>query len=163
MNDSAFNKLQEASWRRNLTDAEAAELRAWLAAHPEAQADFEADARLTAVLTRLPNAPVPSNFTARVLQAVERETAIARPSPSAWTNFWHSWLPKAAIAGFLMTAGLVTYHERALARQRELARSVEAVSQVASLPSPDILQDFEAIRSLNPTPPPDEEVLALMQ
>ncbi len=74
-NDPTYNRLRELSWRRKLTGAEEAELRAWLAAHPDAQADWEAEAGLNAALGRLPDAPVPSNFTARVLQAVEREAA----------------------------------------------------------------------------------------
>jgi hypothetical protein len=31
------------------------------------------------------------------------------------------------------------------------------------LPSPEILQDFDTIRVLNPTPPPDEQLLALLK
>src|SRR5438105_15808113 len=105
MNDSAYHKLREARWRRKLTDAESAELRAWVASHPEAQAEFEAEARLTDALVRLPDVPVPSNFTALVLQAVERDAAVmeSRGARSAWTVFWHSWLPKAAVAAVVMT------------------------------------------------------------
>ena len=72
-NDAFLSLLRESSWRRKLTEAEQAELRAYLAAHPDARADWEMESALNAALTRLPDAPVPSNFTARVLQAVERE------------------------------------------------------------------------------------------
>ncbi len=67
MNDPLFNKLREASWRRPLTASEEAELRAWLAAHPEARAEWESDTALNDLLSRVPNAPVPTNFTTRVL------------------------------------------------------------------------------------------------
>ena len=40
--DPIYDQLRELSWRRKLTGAEEARLRAWLAAHPEAQADWEA-------------------------------------------------------------------------------------------------------------------------
>src|SRR5437667_12737472 len=75
MNDPVHNHLRELSWRRRLTSSEEAELRAWLAAHPEAQAQWEAEAGLNDALGLLPDAPLGSNFTARVLQAVQLEAA----------------------------------------------------------------------------------------
>ena len=69
--DPVYQRLRELGWRRPLTAAEQVELRIWLAAHPEAQAEAEAEAALNQALTRLPAAPVPSNFTARVWQAIE--------------------------------------------------------------------------------------------
>ena len=100
-NDPIYNHLRELSWRRKLTGAEEAELRAWLAAHPEAQADWEAEAGLNAALGRLPDVPVPSNFTARVLQAAEREAAAELRRPGWKWRVWPRlrWLPKVAFAG----------------------------------------------------------------
>src|ERR1035441_868191 len=86
--DPNYNRLLELSWRRKLTDAEEAQLRALLESRPEAQADWDAEATLNAVLGRLPDAPVPSNFTARVLQTVEREAAAElRQGERKW-QFW---------------------------------------------------------------------------
>ena len=62
--------------------------RAHLAAHPEAQADWEAEAGLNDALGRLPDVAVSSNFTARVLQAVEREIApLVLTGPPSVTGF----------------------------------------------------------------------------
>ena len=58
MNDSVYDHLRELSWRRKLTTSEELQLRAWLAAHPEAQADWEDEARLNEMLGLLPDAPV---------------------------------------------------------------------------------------------------------
>jgi anti-sigma factor RsiW len=163
MNGPRYNRLLEQSWRRKLTAAEEAELRAWLAAHPEAQSDWEAEAGLNEALGRLADAPMPTNFTARVLQAVELEGA-TEPRGRAWA--WQSWrffLPKAAAAAVVLGAGLLAYHQHEVTKRMELAQCVAAVSEVAALPSPDALQDFEAIRRLNPTAPADEELLTLMQ
>ncbi|MCX6895644.1 MAG: hypothetical protein NTZ16_09145 [Verrucomicrobia bacterium] len=91
--------------------------------------DHQLDARLDALLRALPDKPVASNFTARVLQQVGRETA-ARPARGSFTWLRLHWLPRLA---------------------------------VASLPSPDMLKDFEAIRRLSQTPPADRELLALLQ
>ena len=111
-NDPIYNRLRELSWRRKLTAAEAAELQAWLAAHPEARADWEAEAGLNEALGRLPDAPVPSNFTARVLQAVEREAAAELRRRRTWQVWlrWR-WLPKAAVAAVVLGAGLVSYQQ----------------------------------------------------
>ena len=164
-NDPIYNQLREQGWRRKLTDAEEAELRAWLAAHPEAQADWDAEAGLNPALGRLPDVPVPSNFTARVLQAVEREAAAElRRGERKW-QFWRRlrWLPRVAFAALVLGAGLVSYRQFQAARFAEYAHSVAAVSDVSSLPSPEILKDFDAIRASNPTPLPDEQLLAVLQ
>ena len=162
-NDPIYNRLRELRWRRKLTDAEEAELRSWLEAHPEARADWEAETELEAALGRLPDAPVPGNFTARVLQAVERELAAGPRRSGWWSRLRLQWLPRAALASSVLAAGLVSYHLVQNAERKKLAESVAAVADVSSLPSPDILQDFDAIRRSNPTATPDEQLLALLK
>jgi hypothetical protein len=160
-----YNHLREQSWRRRLTSAEETELRAWLAAHPEARADWEAEAGLNAALGGLPDVPVASNFTARVLQAAQ-QAAVAEPhrAEGTWRGWLRlRWLPKAALAAALVGAGLLSYHQVQATHRKKLAESVAAVSAVASLPGPDILKDFDSIRALNPTPAPDEQLLAVLQ
>ncbi|HOX58348.1 MAG TPA: hypothetical protein P5205_14920 [Candidatus Paceibacterota bacterium] len=162
-NEPIYNRLRELSWRRKLTAAEEAELRAWLAAHPEARADWEAEAGLEAALRRLPDATVPSNFTARVLQEVERESKAVPRRPERWTWPWLHWLPKAALAASVVAAGLISYLMVQSAERRRLAESVVAVADVSSLPSPEILLDFDAIRASAPAPAPDEQLLEVLQ
>ena len=156
-----FERWRERSWRRKLTSAERAELRAWLAAHPEAQAEWETEMALNDVLDQLPDAPVASNFTARAVAAVEREKAGASRSRPAWT--WGRWLPKMAVAAVVLSAGLFTYHESVAARRAKMAHSVEVVSKVSLLPSPAILEDFVAIQRLTPAPAADEALLSLLE
>jgi hypothetical protein len=164
-NDPIYDQLRELSWRRKLTGAEEAQLRAWLAAHPEAQADWEAEAGLNAALGQLPDAPVPSNFTARVLQEVGGEAAAElRQGERKW-QFWRRlrWLPRVALTATVVCAGLVSCLLIQDAQRKTLVESVAAVSAVSSLPSPEILQDFDAIRASNPTSTPDEQLLAVLQ
>ena len=59
--------------------------------------------------------------------------------------------------------GLLSWREAIVQKQLRLASSVAAVSKVAALPGPEILQDFDAIQHLNQSPPPDTEWLALLQ
>ncbi len=165
-NDPLYTHLRQLSWRRHLTAAEQAELRAWLAAHPEAQADWEAEARLNEALGRLPDAPLPSNFTARVLETVHREAAApGRGLALKWPGWqrWQRWLPKAAVAAVVLGAGLVSYNYMVHARYAEFAGSVVAVADVSSLPGPDILKDFDAIQALDHPPAADEELLRLLE
>ena len=164
-NDPIYDHLRELSWRRKLTGAEEAQLRAWLAARPEAQADWDTEARLSAALGRLPDVPVPSNFTARVLQAAEQEAAVERRRGEQRWPFWRRlrWLPKVAFAAIVLATGVVSYRQFQAARFAEYAHSVTAVSDVSSLPSPEILTDFDAIRVSNPTSLPDEQLLAVLE
>jgi hypothetical protein len=120
------------------------------------------DARLDALLRALPDKPVASNFTARVLQQVERENA-ARPAGGSFAWFRLHWLPRLAVASLALASCVLTYQVRTEAHRTQFARSVAAITQVSSLPSPDTLKDFEAIRRLSQTPPADRELLALLQ
>lgn len=160
MSESEYNPLRDKSWRRKRTPAEAGELEAWLAKHPEAQADWEVDVRLTEVIHRLPDAPVPSNFTARVLQAVERESAAAsRRSGPFWKRSLRSLLPKVAVAAVVLGAGLLTYREHMVAEHHR-----PALAQNVKIPSPQDLQDFETIQKMgSANPGPDRELIALLK
>ncbi len=163
MTDDRINQeLREANWQRTLSEPEQAELQAWLEAHPEAQADWEAELGLSEALDRLPQVPVASNFTARVLQAVAREDAKQLHRQPLW-RLWHRWLPRVALTAVFLVAGLLSYtHAERVHRRDEIVRSVAAVSEVASIPSPEILKHFEAVRVLDQTAP-DEELLRLLQ
>ena len=136
-----------------------------MAAHPEARENWEAEAGLNEALGRLPDAPVASNFTARVLQAVERETASERRRRQRKWRFaeWLRWLPRAAVAMVILGVGLISFQRVRSPHYRSLVQSVAAVSRVSSLPSPEILEDFDAIRVSNPTPAADEELLAVLK
>jgi hypothetical protein len=159
-----MNNLKlENRWRRPLSPVEEAEMRASFPAGSPELADWELDLALTRTLSDLPDAPVSSNFTARVLGELDRNTAAERVELSArWP--WRRLLPRTAVAlsGVLSLAAilsLLSHHQQAQARQ--LAQSLATVSNVSSLPGPDVLQDFEAIRRLNASPAPDEQLLAL--
>ena len=164
MNESDYNRLKEKSWHRTLTAAEEAELRAWLAEHPEAAADWETEIRMSEALKQLPDVLVPSNFTARVLQAVERETAPAR-RPRMPARLWvlRSLVPRAAVAAAVLSAGLIGYQHYEARQRAKMVQDVKVVAGVPSLPSPEILQDFDTIRQMGATPGPDPELIALLK
>jgi anti-sigma factor RsiW len=161
-NDGLIYRLRELSWRRKLTETEQAELHARLGADPAARADWEVESALNAALNRLPEAPVPSNFTARVMQAVEREEA--RPRAWSWNWNWHVLVPRVAIATAVVVLGGLTLHQHAVRTQRiALVKSVALVAESQPLPSPEALENFDAIRRMSRPQHADDELLALMQ
>jgi len=164
--DSAYHRLIELSWKRKLTAAENAELRGWLAAHPEAQGQWEAEMALNDALSRLPEAFVPSNFTARVLQESARAAAAESRERGLVRRGWllpARWLPRIGLAAVVLGSGLIAYHQAQVSRRNELVKSLAAVSDVSSLPGPKILEDFDAIRAMSPAPAADEQLLVLLQ
>jgi negative regulator of sigma E activity len=157
-----LSQLRESGWRRKLTEAEQAELRAHLAAHPDARADWEMESALNGALNQLPDASVPSNFTARVLQAVEREAA--RPRAGSWRWNWHSLVPRVAFAAAVITFTGLVFQHHAINRQRTvLAKNVALVTRGQPMPSPEALENFDAIRRMSQPQHADDELLTLMQ
>jgi hypothetical protein len=161
MKDDAFlSKLRESSWRRKLTDAEKAGLRAYFAAHPEARAGWEMESALNAAIIRLPDAPVPSNFTARVLQAVELETSRS----SGWTWNWHVLVPRLATAAAVVVfTGLAIHHHEIYSERVALVKSFALATGGQPVPSPEALENFDAIRRMSQPQHADDELLNLMQ
>lgn len=158
--DPIIDSLREIAWRRPLNAEEAGRLRQWLRDHPEQAADWDAELALSAGLERLPEAPVSSNFTSRVMAEIGRASdkpAIAR---APW---WSRLVPRLAFAAVLLAGGLVAYRQVDQSRTREYSESFEVISGIGSVPSPQILQDFDAIRALNTSAVADEELLALLQ
>ncbi len=164
MNEFDYKTLLEKRWRQRLTPAEEASVRAWLAQHPESKAHWELESQLSEALEKLPDAPVSSNFTARVLQAVQREEEAPKRSANARPWFIRILLPRAAVA--MVVLGMaVLYHEHstATAKRAELVQGVKVVAGGPSLPGPEIFQDFDSIPQMPPAAGPDQELIALMK
>ena len=144
----------EALWRRKLSEAERSALRA----RPE----LELEARLTAALAKIPDAPVPSNFTARVLAAVDLEEAQAA-RPRGWALHWRLLWPRvAAVAAVLIFAGVGLQQHESHSRRAALARSVALVA-AQPVPSVDALENLDAIQRMSRPARADGELLAALQ
>jgi hypothetical protein len=165
MSNERFQSLRETGWRRPLTEVERAELASLLAEQPEARADWRTESTLNAALRRLPDAPMPSNFTARVMQEIEREEAASqRARKSAGLGFdLRRWLPRFAVGAVAMMAVLVSVQSYTAANRTKMGKSVAALSEVTPSPAPELLADFDSIRKLNPTQGADTELLNLLQ
>jgi len=166
-NDPVFQRFREISWQRALTAAEQAELNAWLEANPEFRAEWEAEWSLSSSLAHLPNPAVPSNFTARVMQNIERE-ALAENRSRTSNGWWQHlarktrWVMGTSSAALLVVAGLVIHsHQVQKQREQALARNFVIFSKL-SAPT-DVLENFDTIRALSAAPPPDDQLLALLE
>ena len=158
-NESLPDPLRELAWRRKLTDAEKAGLRA----NPETQADLELESRLSQALARVPDAPVPSNFTARVLQALEREEARDARS-RGWSWYRRVLVPRAAVAVAVVGLAGLAYQHHQFDKRAQLARDVALLAKAQPLPSVEALKNFDAIQRMSQTAvQPDDKLLALLQ
>jgi anti-sigma factor RsiW len=169
MKDPVENQFRELGWRQRLTDAERAALQKHLAAHPEARADWEAESQLNELLGQLPEAPaVASNFTARVMQAVEREATARTRARTGFGLGWVTlrvWLARAAVACVIAGGSFVTIQQHQLAARRVTAQNVAKLAEAYSAAGPASTEDFAAICRLTSDAPakPDTDLLTAMQ
>ena len=152
-NDPA--KSREALWRRPLTEAK----RLGLAAHPE----LELEACLTEALSRLPEPEVPSNFTSRVMLAVDQSEAQDLRS-GLWTLNWRALLPRIAVAAAIMVFLGISFQRYAVHSQRAaLVKTIAQLTVVEPLPNVEALENLEAIQRLTQSSHADGELLATLQ
>jgi hypothetical protein len=146
---------RESLWRRPLTDAERAAL--------GTQPDLELEARLTESLAKMPDVPVASNFTARVMSAIElEETRRTRSWLLSWT--WRGFMPRAiATATIMVFAGFGWQRYELNAQRSLLAKNVAQVAAAQPVPSVDALNNFDAIQRMSQPVDADKDLLALMQ
>ncbi len=154
MNPDPIADLRDLLWRRELTLDERRRVAVYLAQHPEAVPDWQADFALARAARRLSPVPVSSNFTARVLAEVQREAAAHRPVQLPWWQPWLGarWVPAVGAAMVSATVVLATWQIEAAKRQADYAHQVSALRALAVLP-PAVLEDFEAIRRYGESAP----------
>lgn len=150
---------REWIWRRPLTAAE----RAAAGAEPDLELEVELESRLTEGLKQIPDVPVASNFTARVLAAVDREEA-ARAASRSWAWNWRVLLPRVvATAAILVFTGTVWERYEVRSQHSILVKSIAQVTYSKQVPSLDAIYDFDAIQRMSQPVAADKELLALFQ
>jgi hypothetical protein len=97
-----------------------------------------------------------------VLQAVEHEEA--RPRAWSWRWNWHTLVPRIAFAAVVITfTGLAFQHHEIYRQRIALAKNVALVTRGQPMPSPEALENFDAIRRMSQPQHADDELLVLMQ
>jgi anti-sigma factor RsiW len=165
MEDDHYQEIKEAGWRRTLSSDEEAALQKFLAAHPEAREAWGEETALTRLLERLPAPPVSSNFTARLLQAVQNA-----PPRRAWRDWFApaQWLPvgltaRVAMCSMMICLGLFSFREYQVVHRVRMARELASVSRVAALPSMEWLKDFDTINNISQVKVADDDLLAALE
>ncbi len=168
MNDVRNEELVRLSFRRELTPEEESRLEAFFAANPQARAQWEEDHALGRAVQSLPDVPVSSNFTARVLTALDLEEARERrerPTKSRLRAFFPR-LGWAAVATLVITFFV---HNRNEVKREQVVKVLWEAAHVSSelkgISEPDaVLQDFEVInRLVSTSAPSDDELLIALQ
>lgn len=143
----------EPLWRRKLSDAERTGLRT--------QPELAIEAQLTDALAKIPNAPVASNFTARVMAAIELEEKQAA-RVHGWHWNWRSLLPRMAVTAAILVFADIGFQRYETNSQRAaMVKNVAMVTAAQPLPSVEALNNFDAIQRMSQHA--DDQLLALMQ
>jgi|YNPNPStandDraft_1061719.scaffolds.fasta_scaffold03662_8 anti-sigma factor RsiW len=161
MNATAFDKFLAIASRRELTAAEIAELHALLNERPDLKAVWQEEEQLNRLLRKLPEPPVSTNFTARVLERVQKQP-VRRPSVSFLAPLRALWQFRYALrlaAVVLLGAVVIGVHQRRAANENAL-RSWLAALPADGLAEVELWSDFEAIRHLPSEPLPSIHELA---
>jgi len=149
------SNLPESLWRRKLSAAEQAEL--------SAQPELQTEARLTDALTKLSDVPVASNFTTRVMDAIDREETLAARA-AAWHWNWRSLFPRLTVAAaVLIFAGMSIQRYEASSHHNAMIRTVAMVAGASSQPSVDALENLDVIQRMSQSAHADGDLLAYLQ
>lgn len=162
------DELLRLSLRRDLTPDEELRIEAVLAAHPELRPQWEKDRAFGGALRHLPDVPLASNFTARVLQAIDAEDAREQREmtrPSAWRRLAARFKPRLSWAALLLAAaGLAVYQHHSAQRQEFVVDAQGVARTLAVVPDPKLLQDFDAINQFREvSAASDDQLLTVLQ
>ncbi|MBI1176411.1 hypothetical protein GC207_03125 [bacterium] len=168
MNQHELEQLIDLARRRPLTHDEQARLTHLLEADPAAWPDRDDELALTRMLRGLPDAPLASNFSARVMQAIDLEEAVAARTRKPSSPAWRRWFIRLAGATAIVAISAISWIQYQHWQRAETAQSVKFITEVAAVPSVDILRDFDAVQSLSHVPPladvqADGELLKALQ
>lgn len=152
MDNSEYQRLRELAWRKGIKDPlEPIQSQ-------QVQQELREERQLTRCLNGLVNAPVSSNFTARVLQAAIKPAA---PRRLTW---WQrlalpKWAPRLAMGALMVSLGVFTVQQYKSAQNMRRAQDLASVSQLAQLSDVDWLDNFETINRMSQVQAADDELL----
>ena len=159
MKDVHEDDLFRLSLQPELSPEEESRLEAWLAAHPDERAAWEQDRALGRALQSLPDAPVSSNFTARVMQELDLAEAREERKSGGWRFLW----PRLGWATAALALAVFGAQQFRSNQRTQLASDAALVSKdIARLP--DAFRDFDVVESLGEiTPASDDGILIALQ
>jgi anti-sigma factor RsiW len=165
MSDVRKDEIARLSMRRELTPDEESRLELYFAANPGARAEWEEERALGRALQSLPDAPLSSNFTSRVLQEVELEQAREERQEQSAGSWFSRFFPKLGWATTVALVAALFLQYRSINEERTINDRARALAGLSTAPAPELLQDFEVIERLRwaAVPSDDELLTALVQ
>ncbi len=153
MKQPELDLLIDLARRRVLTNEERARLNQILEVNPGGWPNRDEELALTGLLDRLPAAPLASNFSARVMQAIELAEADSGRTAKrrSWLNL-RGWMGRLAWSTAAIALSLTSWTQYRTWQRTEYARSITAISEVAAVPSVEMLRDFEVIHTFARVP-----------
>lgn len=158
MNRRRAEQLLDTAARRRLTPDEQADWDTWLDGAGPERTVWGDEMRLNRVLGTLIRIPVSSNFTSRVLAALDQQlraderVGAGRRPWTAWARWRWQWA--AGSVAVLAVALVVLQESPHVQARREVLASAEVLAGAGGLPSVGMLQDFDAIYALPGGPLP---------
>ena len=155
---SEYEDLLSIRWIRDLNGRERDRLARLVSADPKWKARWEEDMAVLAAVRHLPDVPVSSNFTSRVVAALpcapdESGPALLLPPKRSWFRRL-SWAPKWGV-GFGLASLLalaVFYGEYQRAKSMRLVESLTVITESKTAPTMEESKHSEFIQELAPVP-----------
>ena len=150
---SEYEDLLSIRWIRELNGWERGRLERLLAADPKWNAEWQEDMAVLAAVRCLPDVPVASNFTSRVVAALPCAPALLLPTKRSWFRRL-AWAPKWCLGfGFASLLALaVFYGEYQRAKSMRLVESLTVITESETAPTMEELKHSEFIQELAPVP-----------
>jgi anti-sigma factor RsiW len=155
MKHDDFQELMDLARRRPLTPSERSRLDRFMEADPQAWPDREEDMALVGLMARLPDAPLASNFSARVMEAIGlEERRVKRENNPLSLHWWaHSWWARLGVASCAVLIAVGAWYQHQLTERADRAESVATISEAAAILSVEILKDSDIIQLFGKVPP----------
>ena len=155
---SEYEDLLSIRWIRELNGREQERLERLLSADPKRKARWEEDMAVLKAIRHLPDVPVASNFTSRVLEALPCTPDDLLPAPLLPPK--RGWFPRMAWApkwglgfGFAAILALaIFYGEYQRAKSMRLVESLTVITESKTAPTMEESQHSEFIQELAPVP-----------
>ena len=149
MKDVRNDELIRLSMKPELSPEEEARLEKILRGEPDAHAAWDEERALSRALQSLPDTLVSSNFTSRVMQEIDLSEARDERSRHLHRGWFRRIWPRLSWGTAALMLGLFGVHEYRVSKRAQMTDDVMMVSKdAAKLPSPEVLQDFDAINQL---------------
>ncbi len=161
MDKRELNKLKELALKGKLDEESMARLLQFYDRYHDPDlscelSQLEEDVNLSKLLLKLPDVPVSSNFTARVMDAVEKEEAEpASTAPSLFQLLWQNLTRRLAPVSLIIALIGLCYFSYNESKNTKIASSIAELDRVAMLNekngelSIEILRDFDVIQNIN--------------